>query len=481
MLLTAKKLGHLAQGNVGQPGLQLQITTTYKPPTTNNNNNRNNNNPKSPRGKLPLHSLALSAGSRPFHEDAPSGRTRHQGTEGNGNAVVASGYIAVGEVGVAGQKNPANNVVDGGFSHDLMYMVMLLCYGLPLSDWPLKWKELADQLHELSDQRLFLTCFVTWGRAQEVHIRQEERWIEHAKEQEETSEDNIGVVLRKRIEFPRSNPVNDWSISKTPTEICQFLVFLGRSTFHEGFSKIAKPNDQALLKEEAIRREKLEPVTDGTLCLNDRISSMSDSEDSTVTYTEISSPYEDLSDIGSPGAEGPIFQDPPSPDYVPGPEEPEQAPPSPIYPLPVATLPTTESPGYIPESDLEEGPEEDDKEDPKEDPADYPADRGDDRDDEEPSDNDDDDDAEEEEHLAHADPAAVAYSADQDPYLAYCVTARMSIRPQAPTPFLSKEVAERLLALPTPPPSPLSPYSSPLPQIPSSPLPIPSPPPNGPT
>ncbi|GJX69554.1 hypothetical protein Tco_0305281 [Tanacetum coccineum] len=44
-----------------------------------------------------------------------------------------------------------------------------------------------------------------------------------------------------------------------------------------------------------------------------------------------------------PGVEGPIFQDPPSPDYipgpegppspdyVPGPEEPEQAPPSPIY------------------------------------------------------------------------------------------------------------------------------------------------------
>ncbi|GJS82560.1 hypothetical protein Tco_0749101 [Tanacetum coccineum] len=42
----------------------------------------------------------------------------------------------------------------------------------------------------------------------------------------------------------------------------------------------------------------------------------------------------------------------------------------------------------------------------------------------------------------------------------------MSIRPQAPAPFLSEEVAERLLALPTPPPSPLSPYSSPLPQIP---------------
>ncbi|GJV35687.1 hypothetical protein Tco_1408164 [Tanacetum coccineum] len=232
---------------------------------------------------------------------------------------------------------------------------------------------------------------------------------------------------------------------------------------------------------------------------------MSDSEDSTVTYTEISSPYEDLSDVGSPGAEGPIFQDPPSPDYVPGPEEPEQAPPSPIYvpfvpepvypeflpvddevfpaeeqPMPAADSPTHQSPGYIPESDPEEDPEEDDEEDPEEDPADYPADRGDDRDDEEPSDDDDDDDAEEEEHLAPADPAAVAYSADQDPYLAYRVTARMSIRPHAPAPFLSEEVAERLLALPTPPPSPLSPYSSPLPQIPSPPLPIPSPPPNGP-
>ncbi|GKD72279.1 hypothetical protein Tco_1330561, partial [Tanacetum coccineum] len=137
-----------------------------------------------------------------------------------------------------------------------------------------------------------------------------------------------------------------------------------------------------------------------------------------------------------------------------------------------------QSPGYIPEFDPEEDLEEDDEEDP----ADYPVDKG------------DDDDAEEE-HLTPADPAAVAYSADEDPYIAYRVTARMSIRPQAPAPFLSKEVAERLLALPTPPPSPLSPYSSPLPQIPSPPLPISSPlpqipspplpisspPPNGPT
>ncbi|GKB42117.1 hypothetical protein Tco_0887059 [Tanacetum coccineum] len=114
---------------------------------------------------------------------------------------------------------------------------------------------------------------------------------------------------------------------------------------------------------------------------------MSDSEDSTVTYTEVSSPFEDLSDIGSPGVVGPeyeglpwmlddpyvqvILQASPSPDYVPGPEEPEQAPPLPDFVLePVY-------PEFMPSED-EEDPEEDDEEDPEEDPADYLADRGDD-------------------------------------------------------------------------------------------------------
>ncbi|GKF79260.1 hypothetical protein Tco_0234828, partial [Tanacetum coccineum] len=77
---------------------------------------------------------------------------------------------------------------------------------------------------------------------------------------------------------------------------------------------------------------------------------MIDSEDSTVTYTVVSSPFGGLSDIGSPGVVGPpvmpedpyayvvaAFQAPPSPDYVPGPEELEQAPhlpnfvPKPVY------------------------------------------------------------------------------------------------------------------------------------------------------
>nr|GEY19035.1 hypothetical protein [Tanacetum cinerariifolium] len=51
---------------------------------------------------------------------------------------------------------------------------------------------------------------------------------------------------------------------------------------------------------------------------------MSDFEHSTVTYTLVPSSVEDYSDIESPEVDGPL-----SSDYVPGPEEPEQAPLSP--------------------------------------------------------------------------------------------------------------------------------------------------------
>nr|GEV94270.1 reverse transcriptase domain-containing protein [Tanacetum cinerariifolium] len=140
---------------------------------------------------------------------------------------------------------------------------------------------------------------------------------------------------------------------------------------------------------------------------------------------EISSPFEGLSDIGSPRLEGPPLmpEDPyayvvvaflasPLPDHVPGPEEPEQAPPlpvfvlEPVYPefmlledkilpseeqlLPAAVSPTIESPRYITNSDLDKDPEED--------PNDYPADGGDDDDDDDGSfddEEDDDDDVEE--------------------------------------------------------------------------------------
>nr|GEY33526.1 hypothetical protein [Tanacetum cinerariifolium] len=159
---------------------------------------------------------------------------------------------------------------------------------------------------------------------------------------------------------------------------------------------------------------------------------MLDSEHSSVTYTSVPSPVEDYLDIGSPEVDGPpspdyvpgpkepeqaplspdyvpgpkepeqaplspdyvpgpeeLEQAPLSPDYVPGLEEPEQAPPSPVYlpyvPEPVypeymppddnvflaeeqlllvATTPTAESPGYIPEFNPNGYLEEDDEEDP---------------------------------------------------------------------------------------------------------------------
>ncbi|GKB16386.1 hypothetical protein Tco_0850309 [Tanacetum coccineum] len=179
---------------------------------------------------------------------------------------------------------------------------------------------------------------------------------------------------------------------------------------------------------------------------------------------------------------------PPSLDYVPGPKEPEQAPLSPEFfleplypkfmppkdevfeeqPLPAVVSPTADSLGYIADSNLEE-----DEEDPKEDPIDYPANRGDDDDDDDDEssddDADDDDDVEEEEEEEHPAPA------DSVPPPVHRVTARMSIRDEPPTPFWSEAEIARLLAIPSPPPSPLSPWSSPLPQIPSPPLPVSSP------
>ncbi|GJX79830.1 hypothetical protein Tco_0327979, partial [Tanacetum coccineum] len=187
------------------------------------------------------------------------------------------------------------------------------------------------------------------------------------------------------------------------------------------------------------------------------------------------------------------LQAPPSPDYVPGPEEPEQAPLSPDYvpgpeyaddeivaedqPGAEDAPPTAQSPDYVPDTDPEADPEEDDDEDPEEDPIDYPADGGDDGDDEMDIDEDDDmdidadeededdemdvevDEEAEEEHSAPAYPVVVALPA----------TAPSASRSLSP--FETVDVQGG-----TPPPHPayrmtarhhkLSPWSSSPPQIP---------------
>nr|GEV22938.1 hypothetical protein [Tanacetum cinerariifolium] len=282
---------------------------------------------------------------------------------------------------------------------------------------------------------------------------------------------------------------------------------------------------------------------------------MSDYEDSTITYTIVSSPFGGLSDIRSLGVDGPpvMLEDPytyvvddfqasPSPDYVLGPMHPPspvyvpEFAPEPIYlkfmsaeddmlpaeeePLPTTASPTTESPGYIDESNLDE--------DPKEDLFDYPVDGGDEGDDEdelfdddedddidieeeeeedESSDDDEDNDIdiegdeEEVEYLVPADSTAVtllavdhALSAEETkpfetnesaatppPHPLYRVITRMSITPQTAISLPSDTEIAKLMAIPTLPPSPLSSLSLPLPQIPSPPLPLLSPPPTDPT
>ncbi|GJY83488.1 hypothetical protein Tco_0496864, partial [Tanacetum coccineum] len=199
------------------------------------------------------------------------------------------------------------------------------------------------------------------------------------------------------------------------------------------------------------------------------------SASSVVTYTSVYTNSEPERSVA-----------PPSPDYIPGPEEPQTPPvpldederkpmflqphdpdyvPEPIYPeyipledehvfpaekqpLPPVVSPTAESPGYVVESDPEEDPKEYEDDETEDGPVDYPMDggkdgddddgdsHGDDADDEDEDEEDDDEEdeeeEEEEEHLAPADSAVVA---------------SISLPPEA-------EV-DRLLTMPTPPPSPL--------------------------
>nr|GEW76409.1 hypothetical protein [Tanacetum cinerariifolium] len=114
-------------------------------------------------------------------------------------------------------------------------------------------------------------------------------------------------------------------------------------------------------------------------------------------------------------------------------------------------LPSADSPGYITESNPEEDPKEEDDEDPEEDPADYPTNK----DDDEESSEDDADDEEEDEGDTRG--------------------KRMTVQPQPPMAASTEALITAItvaLHLPSPPPSPLTSYSSPLHHIPSSLLPV---------
>ncbi|GKF14074.1 hypothetical protein Tco_0055536, partial [Tanacetum coccineum] len=192
---------------------------------------------------------------------------------------------------------------------------------------------------------------------------------------------------------------------------------------------------------------------------------------------------------------------PPSPDYVPGAEHADDEIVAEDQLYAEDASPIALSPDYVPESD----PEEDGDEDPEEDPIDYPADRGDDGDDEMDIEEDEDDDIDieaeeededdemdveideeaEEEHLAPAHPIVVAlpatvpsaeetepFETDESaaippPHPTYRMTARITIPEPLPVLAWSDYEVARLLAISSLPASPLSPWSSSPPQIPS--------------
>ncbi|GJS68401.1 hypothetical protein Tco_0682966 [Tanacetum coccineum] len=249
------------------------------------------------------------------------------------------------------------------------------------------------------------------------------------------------------------------------------------------------------------------------------------SASSAVTYTSVytdSEPGrvfwgadEEISDGGSPrvivyGYDGLPMQPvaPPSPDYIPGPEDPQTPPvpqdederepmfiqpqdpdyvPEPIYPeyipledehvfpveeqpLPPVDSPTAESPGYVAESDPEEDLEEYEDDETKDGPVDYPMDGGDDGDDDDgdsSGDDADDEDEEEEEHLAPADSAIIIPTVEPisppegtEPVIPPPSTditttgARITVRLQTSISLPPEAEVERLLAMTTPSPSP---------------------------
>nr|GEU70688.1 hypothetical protein [Tanacetum cinerariifolium] len=156
----------------------------------------------------------------------------------------------------------------------------------------------------------------------------------------------------------------------------------------------------------------------------------------------------------------PMFIQPHDPDYVPDPMYPayipledEHALPAEEQPLPPIDSLTAELSGYVAESDPEEDPEEYEDDEIEDGPIDYPMDEGDEGDDDDDGDSsrddaddedEDEEDEEEEEHLAPADSAIIIPTIE---------LAAISFPPEV-------EV-ERLLAMPTPPPSPLTSLSPP--------------------
>nr|GEW92766.1 putative reverse transcriptase domain-containing protein [Tanacetum cinerariifolium] len=178
----------------------------------------------------------------------------------------------------------------------------------------------------------------------------------------------------------------------------------------------------------------------------------------------------------------PMFLQPHDPDYVPWPMYPEYIPLEDEHvfsakeqPLPPVVLPTAESPGYVAGSDPEEDPEEYEDDESEDGLVDYPINGGDNGDDDDGDssgddvDDEDEDEEDEEEHLAPADSAVVVPASElvsphegTEPVIPppstdiATIGARITVWLQASISLSPEAEVERLLAMPSPPPSPLT-------------------------
>nr|GEW79519.1 hypothetical protein [Tanacetum cinerariifolium] len=290
---------------------------------------------------------------------------------------------------------------------------------------------------------------------------------------------------------------------------------------------VSQPMLKSLYKAEDGVRISIPPLVRGVgdVVVEIKGTVMADSKDSAVTYTSVYTEYEpgrvfwgtdeEVSEGGVPrvivyGYDGflilPVPQDEEEreprfiqahdPDFVPEPLYLEYIPLEDEHvllaeeqPLPPVESPTTESPGYVAESDPEEDPEYEDDEE-QDGPVDYPMGEGDDGGDDDGNSSRDDaadededieeekeeekEEEEEEEHIASADSTAVIPVVElvsspegTKPVLPppsidiTTIGAKILVRLQASVSLPSTVDVERLLALPTPPLLPLTSLSPP--------------------
>nr|GEY04082.1 putative reverse transcriptase domain-containing protein [Tanacetum cinerariifolium] len=278
--------------------------------------------------------------------------------------------------------------------------------------------------------------------------------------------------------------IKDWASPKSPVEICQFSGVSGYyRRFIEGFSKIAKSMTKLTQKNVMFylgeNEEAAFQLIKQKLC-SAPILALPKGSENFIVYSDAShkglgavlmqnqkGADEELSNGGSPrvivyGYNGLLMKPvaPPSPDYIPGPEEPHT--PS------------------VPQDEDEREPMFIQPHDPDyDDPFGYPMNGEDDRDDDDGDSsgddaNDEDEDEEDEEHLTLTDSADVIPTVELvsppdgielviPPPSTDITTirARITVQLQAAISLPPEAEVERLLAMPTPPLSPLTSLSPP--------------------